>query len=71
MWIMNVVEKREFINRHLNQIDENLINQFYDALCKEEILKPKLISRAEKAEGDIQAGRLYSRAELELKLNSW
>ncbi len=67
---MNVVEKREFINRHLNQIDENLINQFYDALCKEEILKPKLISRAEKAEGDIQAGRLYSRAELELKLNS-
>lgn len=66
---MNVVEKREFINRHLNQIDENLINQFYDALCKEEILKSKLISRAEKAEGDIQAGRLYSRAEIEQRLN--
>ena len=46
---MNVVEKREFINRHLNQIDENLINQFYDALCKEEILKPKLMKYSQES----------------------
>ena len=66
---MNVAEKRDFIHSRLNQIDENLINQFYGALCNEEILKAKLISRAEKSEGDIQAGRLYSRAELEQRLN--
>ena len=66
---MNVAEKRDFIHSHLNQIDESLINQFYDALCKDEILKAKLISRAEKSEFDIQAGRLFSRAEIEQRLN--
>ncbi|MEI6139347.1 MAG: hypothetical protein WCP85_08790 [Mariniphaga sp.] len=66
---MNVAEKRDFIHSHLDQIEESMINQFYDALCDEETLKTKLISRAEKSEGDIQAGRLYSRAELEQRLN--
>jgi uncharacterized protein YaaW (UPF0174 family) len=66
---MNVAEKRDFIHSRLNQIDENLINQFYDALCNEEILKAKLISRAEKSELDIQAGRQFSRAEIEQRLN--
>ncbi len=43
---MNVAEKRDFINNHLHQEDESLINQFYETLRKVEILKTKLISRA-------------------------
>ena len=66
---MNATQKRDFINSHLDQIEKSMIDKFYDALCNEEILKAKLISRAEKSEGDIQAGRLYSRAELEQRLN--
>lgn len=62
---MNVVEKRDFIQSHLHQVDEDVINQFYEILRKEEVLKNKIISRAEKSENDIQAGRLFSRAEIE------
>ena len=62
---MTVVEKRDFIHSHLHKVDESLINQFYEALCKEEVLKTKLISRAEKSESDINAGKVFTRAEIE------
>jgi hypothetical protein len=70
MRIMNVVEKRDFIHSHLHQVDESLINQVYEILRKEEVLKTKLISRAEKSENDIQAGKVFSRAEIEQKTNN-
>lgn len=63
--IMNIVEKRDFIHSHLHQVDDSLVNQFYETLRKEEILKTKLISRAEKSENDINTGKVFSRAEIE------
>lgn len=66
---MNVVEKRDYIHSHLHQVDGSLINQFYETLRKEEVLKTKLLGRAEKSENDIQAGRLFSRAEVEQRTN--
>jgi len=62
---MNVVEKRDFIHSHLHQVDESLINQFYETLRKEEVLKTKLINRAEKSEKDIDTGKVFSRTEVE------
>ena len=50
---MNVDEKRDFIHSHLHQVGESLIDQFYETLCKEEVLKSKLINRAQKSENDI------------------
>ena len=66
---MNVVEKRDFIHSHLHQVDESLINQFYETLRKEEVLKEKLISRSKKSENDIETGRVFTRAEIEQKTN--
>jgi len=70
MKIMNVVEKRDFIHSHLHQVDEDLINQFYEMLRKEEVLKTKLISRAQKSEDDIRIGKVFSRHEIEQRTNS-
>jgi len=61
---MNVVEKRDFIHSHLHQADEEIINEFYEALLKSEALKKKLTNRAEKSEIDIQSGRVLSRIEV-------
>ncbi|MEK7718680.1 MAG: hypothetical protein AAB347_03595 [Bacteroidota bacterium] len=66
---MNVVEKRDFIHSHLHQLDESLINQFYETLRKEEVLKRKLISRAEKSEYDIHDGKVFSRSEIAQRTN--
>jgi len=66
---MNVVEKRDYIHSHLHQVDESLINQFYETLRKEEVLKIKLSGRAEKSENDIQSGKIFSRAEVEQRTN--
>jgi len=65
MAIMNVVEKRDFIHSHLHRANENTINEFYKKLHKEEVLKAKLESRAQKSENDIQSGRVFSREEIE------
>jgi len=65
MAIMNVLEKRDFIHSHLHRANENTINEFYEKLRKEEVLKAKLESRAQKSESDIQAGKVFSRAEIE------
>jgi len=62
---MNVVEKRDFIHSHLHRANERTINEFYEKLHKEEVLKEKLESRAMKAEKDIQLGRVFSREEIE------
>jgi len=66
---MNVVEKRDYIHSHLHQVDESLINQFYETLRKEEVLKTKLSGRAEKSENDIQSGKIFSRADVEQRTN--
>jgi hypothetical protein len=62
---MNLVEKRDFIHSRLHQVDESLINEFYEMLRKEEVLKIKLINRAQKSENDIQSGKVFSRTEIE------
>jgi hypothetical protein len=62
---MNVVEKRDFIHSYLHRADDNTINEFYEKLRKEKVLKSKLESRALKSENDIQTGKVFSRAEIE------
>lgn len=47
MEIMNVVEKRDFIHRHLHRANEKTINELYEKLRSEEVLKAKLESRAQ------------------------
>ena len=34
---MNVIEKRDYIHSHLHQVDESLIDQFYEILRKEDV----------------------------------
>ncbi len=65
MKVMKAVEKRDFIHSHLHRANERTINEFYEKLRKEEVLKEKLESRAIKAEKDIQMGRVFSREEIE------
>lgn len=67
---MNLIEKRDFIHSRLHQVDESLINEFYEMLRKEEILKAKLINRAHKSENDIRSGKVFSRTEIELRTNN-
>ena len=62
---MNIIEKRDFIHSNLHFADEKTINEFYEKLRKEEVLRTKLESRAIKAEDDIQSRRLFSRKEVE------
>jgi hypothetical protein len=67
---MNIIEKRDFIYSHLHQADESVINEFYETLRKEEVLRAKLLSRAEKSENNIRTGKLFSRAEIEQRTNN-
>ena len=67
---MNLVEKRNFIHINLHKAEESLIDEFYEMLCKEEVLKTKLISRAQKSENDIQEGKVYSQNEIEQRTNN-
>ena len=62
---MNLVEKRDFIHSRLHQANESLIDEFYEMLRKEEVLKAKLVSRALKSENDIKGGKVFSRTEIE------
>jgi septin family protein len=68
MEIMNVVEKRDFIHSHLHRANEKTINELYEKLRSEEVLKEKLESRAQKSEKDIQAGRVFSREDIEQRI---
>jgi RNA polymerase-interacting CarD/CdnL/TRCF family regulator len=67
---MNLIEKRDFIHSRLHQADESLINEFYEILHKKEVLKTKLINRAQKSENDIKSGKIFSRAEIERRTNN-
>ncbi len=62
---MNLIEKRDCIHSYLHRANESTVNEFYEKLRKEEGLKSKLRSRAQKSEDDIQSGRIFSRAEIE------
>lgn len=64
---MNIIEKRNFIRSHLHRADEEIINEFYEKLHKEEVIKAKLESRAQKSEDDIRSGKVFSREEIERK----
>ncbi len=64
---MNLLEKRDYIHSHLHIVNDNTINEFYEKIRKEEMLKAKLEGRAAKSEADINAGRIFSRAEIEQK----
>ena len=64
---MNVIEKRDFIHSHLHQVDDSLIDQLYETLRREDVLRAKLINRAEKSEDDIRKGLVYTRSEMEQK----
>ncbi|HEY3373354.1 MAG TPA: hypothetical protein VGK10_21095 [Prolixibacteraceae bacterium] len=66
---MNLIEKRDFIHSLLHQANESLIDEFYEMLRKDEVLKSKLISRAQKSENDIQEGKVFSRIEIEQRTN--
>lgn len=67
---MNLVEKRDFIHSRLHQVDESLINEFYNMLRKDEVLKAKLVIRANNSENDIRAGKVLSRDEIEQRTNN-
>ncbi len=66
---MNLIEKRDFIHDRLQQLDESLINEFYEILHKRDILKTKLINRAHKSENDIKSGKTFMRDEIERRTN--
>jgi len=66
---MNLIEKRDFIHDRLQQLDESLINEFYEILYKKDVLKTKLINRAHKSENDIKSGNIFTRAEIEHRTN--
>ena len=65
---MNVIEKRDFIHSYLHYADESTINNFYEILRKEAVLKAKLEGRAKKSEADILSGRVFSRGEVEQRI---
>lgn len=62
---MNVIEKRDFIHSCLHRANESTINEFYEKLRQEEILRKKLESRARKSEEDIHSGNVLTRADIE------
>jgi septin family protein len=62
---MNVIEKRDFIHSYLHRAHESTINEFYEKLRQEEVLKGKLESRARKSEKDIHSGNVFTRDEVE------
>jgi len=68
---MNVIEKRDFIHSHLHQADERMIDEFYNVLRQREAMKAKLEAGALKSEADINSGKVYSRAEMDEKLNGF
>ncbi|TNF43676.1 MAG: hypothetical protein EP310_04310 [Bacteroidetes bacterium] len=63
---MNLIEKRNYIHDRLKQMDESLINEFYEILHKKDVLKTKLINRALRSEDDIKSGKVFSRNEIDL-----
>jgi hypothetical protein len=62
---MNVIEKRDFIHSCLHRANESTINEFYEKLRQEEVLRKKLESRARKSEEDIHSGNVFTRADIE------
>ena len=65
---MNVIEKRDFIHSYLHYASESTIDEFYEILRKEAVLKAKLVERAKKSEADILAGKFFTREEVEQRI---
>jgi hypothetical protein len=70
MEFMNVIEKRDFIHSYLHYASEKTINEFYEILRKEAVLKAKLEDRAKKSETDILYGRFFTRDEVEQRISN-
>jgi hypothetical protein len=68
---MDIVEKKEYIQSRLKNADEELIDQFYEILRKQDILRTKLIARAKQAEEDIRLGNVYSKDEVIKKTDEY
>ncbi|MGM0407513.1 MAG: hypothetical protein ACQERU_05990 [Bacteroidota bacterium] len=70
---MNIIEKRDYIHNHLSQVNDKIIDEFFEKLRsffeKESVLQSKLESRAKKSEKNIKAGKIYSREEIEKRTN--
>jgi predicted transcriptional regulator len=66
MKIMNLVEKRNYIHKHLHQIKEPAINELYNKL--QSYLDDTLI---EESEEDIKNGNLTSHETFEQEVQSW
>lgn len=70
-WAMNIAEKKNYIQNKLKDADEGLVDQFYEILRKEEILRTKLTARAKQAEEDIRLGNVYSKEEVIKKTDEY
>jgi septin family protein len=64
---MNIIEKRDFIHSYLHYASETTIDEFYETLRKEGLLKAKLENRALKSEADIIARKTFTREEVEIR----
>ena len=62
---MKSIEKREYIHSHLHQVDDNIIDEFYDKLRESSVLSEKLTRRAKMSEINIESGNVLTREELE------
>lgn len=55
---MDINQKRAFVQSAILKADDVLIEALYQELLTDSVLKPKLTSRAGRAEDDIKHGRL-------------
>jgi hypothetical protein len=86
MGIMDIIEKRKFIYRHLHQIDENFINEVYQKMHllvegKDPIVgyrasgvaitKSQFIADIKEAEKQIERGESITLDDLEKESETW
>jgi len=63
---MNVVEKRDFIQNHLHQVNEPLINEIYAKIAS---LESEFL--IEESEADINNGNVISHDALKQEILTW
>ena len=83
---MKTIEKRDYIHRHLHQIDENLVNEMYEKIrslidkkdpvvgfdaSNKPIKKSQFIADIKEAETQIEKGKYITIEELEEESETW
>ncbi|MDA3867098.1 MAG: hypothetical protein PF489_10190 [Salinivirgaceae bacterium] len=63
---MNLVEKRDFIHRHLHQVEEPVLNDIYARMIS--LFNEALI---EESEEDITNGNLITHESLKQEISNW